>query len=118
MLIADRPEFGLLLGSGEAGAELHAAAAVRHRDRGMLYEVGAARLLGHRLADGRTRKCHMVDVIARFYDLTVAHTQDEDARNRQRTSWGCAAVGELRDDNLWVGRVVNADVLRPEVHPA
>lgn len=38
MLVADRPEFGLLLGRSEASAELHAAA-VTHYDLGILHEV-------------------------------------------------------------------------------
>ena len=38
-MVADRPEFGLLVGCGEAGAELHAVVAVTHHDLGMLYEV-------------------------------------------------------------------------------
>lgn len=39
VLIAYRPEQGLLVGCSEAGTELHAAAAVAHHDLGMLYEV-------------------------------------------------------------------------------
>lgn len=39
VLVADRPEFGLLIGCGEAGAELHAVVAVTHHDLRMLYEV-------------------------------------------------------------------------------
>ena len=58
----------------------------------------------------------MIDVVTRFYDEPIAYSQDEDASHVERAGWPGTAVAELGNDDLWIRRVVDEDVLRPEGH--